>query len=217
MRINIHKLHYLKSGNKSTDILQSATIKYSVWKDAINHYLKTRDRNAAISYLNSRFNRFAENRFDLIDRLHFLTELNGCIDDYIQLKMEPHLRKINFEFAIDNRINVYGQVPRIDKSLENDKYYISFYIHDNMGWQHDIKYALIQSWFASNVLETETSKICIGVYNIENNRHEFVCYSEAQIDMAWNEARMLTGNLVKPKDQAVKTEQPINAGLISFA
>lgn len=207
MRVSIHKLQFLRPAIEITDQNPGASIKYAVWKDAINHFLKTGNRNAAISYLNTRFNRFAEHRFDMIDRMHYLKELNSCIDDYESLNLGSILRKENFEFSIGNGIMVYGQVPRVDRGLNNHNFYICFYINEDVDWKNDIKYPLIQSWFADSILKTDRSKVYVGVYNIENKSHEFISYDSIEINKSWQEAEQLSDGLVKISGNKSRSRQ----------
>jgi hypothetical protein len=192
MRLNIHKLQSFRTGIDLPELPHSASLRYAVWKDAVNHYLKTGDRNGAISYLDSRFNRFAESRFDLIDRMHYLTELNRCIDDYNRMNVESFLRKENFEFSINNGVTVYGQIPRIDKDRDKELYYVTFYIRESMDWKSDIKFKLIQSFCAETLIGTKVSNVFSGVYDLETNKHEYISFSQEEINKAWDEAKEIS-------------------------
>jgi hypothetical protein len=183
--------------NESTQKNFSRKSKYADWKNAIYKYHKTNNLNDSLDYFEAMYNK------------HFESKYKKNIDDFELYSRAIHTyviehNKRNF-VCVESRKNVLielvkeklslsGQVPIIN--LNDDLgYSIFFFSKESTGWETELRFPIIQDYFATNVYGVEVSEIEVGIYSIGVGKHFQQTFSLKEIKSARTEL-VTIGNMI---------------------
>jgi hypothetical protein len=156
-----------------------------IWDYAIGRYHHSSDSKSAYEYLSTGLSTFNDNKKNNAWREVLLNKFNRYVDAY---------EKLNFQnLGVNNRLkmNVHhsnfitGEIFRVDKSPD-DEYFVTLQNRKDEIWAHELRFRLLQIHY-SNLYKCSHELVKVGVYNFEQEEHEYVSFDESELNNAWDE------------------------------
>ncbi|MGE3523187.1 MAG: hypothetical protein AB7I96_10005 [Candidatus Dadabacteria bacterium] len=203
IKISLSQLEEVRSNpHNFSQILQDATTqryggrsKFQVWQDGIHLYHKINDENEAIRVLTEKM----ENKFITISRSK--KELNMYLDKFDKYLISHRNNGYYFNASrkkisipIYKDVSISGIVPIINMA-SHQGHAIIFFSKKDFDWESQIKFPLIQSYFAEKIFGCNISNIEVGIYCFETDEHHTKSYTKNEIRNALDESRNI-GSIV---------------------
>jgi len=106
--------------------------------------------------------------------------------------------RINLKLLTD--VALGGNSPILSSS---DNRNMVFSIEESSkDWRNELKYPILQNYLAGNYYQCEENQIEIGVFNINSGQFELKTYDDIEIANAFEEAKIVLGNVKYILDQS---------------
>lgn len=163
------------------------------WDNAIGNYHHSKDAKAAQTYLLNRLSNFNSNKRNNEWREVLINKFNRYVASYEKLKVENI--EVNTRLLLDIRHNnfITGEILRVDKTLENE-YLITIQNRKDEIWGHELRFRLLQIHF-SDKYKCPYDSIKVGVYNFQEEEHEYVSFDDRELKQAWEEVVNLSNRI----------------------
>ncbi|SHJ89093.1 hypothetical protein SAMN05444280_1382 [Tangfeifania diversioriginum] len=155
------------------------------WDRAIGHYHKNEDSKSALSYLNSALSNFNDNRTNNVKKDMLIEKFNNYTHEYLNLDFKNI--KVNSRINIDIHHNNYltGEIFRVDQTPENG-FAITLMNRNDEIWATELRFRILQIYY-SNIYKCPYDLIKVGVFNFEEELHEYTSFDEIELNQAWQE------------------------------
>lgn len=166
-----------------------------VWDYAIGHYHHDQDAKSSLSYLVNGLSKFNDNKKNNEWRDTLIDKFNSYIDSYSKLNFNN--LQVNGRLKMDIHHNnfITGEVFRVDKTNE-DGYAITLQNRQGIIWAHELRFRLLQIHF-SNMYRCPYDIIKVGVYNFQDNEHEYLSFDDFELKQAWEEVLEISNKVNK--------------------
>lgn len=182
------------------DVLSGQDGRFSmnrVWYYAARRYHQSKqDKATAFNYFEDSVNEhFIANKANRLKKEHLLVKLNNYFENYKKLGYEfyDHSNRISIDINHGNIVS--GEIFRFDKVPDN-KYAVTILDRDDSIWVKELRYPLFQIYF-SNLFNCPADDISVGVYNFEQEKHEYISYDELTLKQAENEIKYISSEINK--------------------
>lgn len=173
----------LKQGLSSGNFTYS---KYMSWQNAVFNYHKSQDERHAIHYLINALLKFKSIQRDKRELQEYIQKLQLYISDHHS--MGNYFVESRKRILIDAHphVKITGQVPIINMN-PNLGYRIYFFSKEVFNWENELRFPLIQYYFAEHVFGCELSELEVGIYCFETSAHYQKSYSKMNVTDALEE------------------------------
>jgi|SRR5215213_2734976 len=162
--------------------------KYADWKNAIYYFHKTKDLAKTLDYFEKFFQKhFKNNRVNTKD----FEKYTKLIENYVaecknkSLTFIEAKKKIDF-LIIKDKLELSGQAPIIYLNSRLN-YSIYFFSKTSKDWEDELRFPIIQYYFAKEVYGVEASELEVGIFALDVEKHLQRSYSKNEIKKAIKE------------------------------
>lgn len=162
------------------------TPKFTRWQNSVNEYHKQNDLSKAINYLEKTFSHRADTAKNRKEVISFIISLDAYVAQFE--KKGFTFMKMNERVHIDLNAKVFisGQVP-INYMNNKGGFSVYFFIPQSLGWEAELRFPIIQNYFAKDIYGVKSSKIEVGVFGMDTNKFSQQVFSEDEISDAEKE------------------------------
>jgi hypothetical protein len=123
-----------------------------------------------------------------------LSKINDLYDKYPSYVSNYKKQKLSFlsfhskiKFTIDEDNILSGEIFRIDKT-KNGGFSITLFWNNQESeiWATELRFPLLQKYYADKYGVT-TDKVQVGIFNFENQSHEYITFDQESIEDALDE------------------------------
>lgn len=171
--------------------------KYADWKNAIYYFHKTKDLAKTLDYFEKFFQKhFKNNRANTKD----FEKYTKLIETYVSECKNENLNFVEAKKSIDlliikDKLELTGQAPII--YLNNKlSYSIYFFTKTSKDWEDELRFPVIQNYFAKEVYGVDVSEIEVGVFTLDLGKHLQKSYSKTEIKKAVDELNSIGNTIV---------------------
>jgi hypothetical protein len=160
--------------------------KFMRWQDAVGEFHKNNSLSKATKYLENSFSNRADNTKNRNEVKRFIDSLEAYVSQFKIKKFTVVDRKKNIHIDLNDKIFICGQIPIVYMNAKGG-FSIYFFTQSSKGWENELRYPILQKYFAKEIYGIEVNKIEIGVYGIDIDKYNQKIYSEAEIESAYDE------------------------------
>jgi len=163
-----------------------------VWFFAARKYHQSGgDRNFCMNYFDRMFDeKFVLNVANIRKKELLLDKLDQYINSYIDLKFEFYDYSNRISIDIDHGNMIGGELFRFDKTNEGG-YAVTILDKENSIWANQLRFPLFQIHY-SNVFDCPSELIKVGIYNFEEEKHEYITYDEVSLKTSEDEIKAIS-------------------------
>ncbi len=167
--------------------------KFLRWQDAVNEFHKTNDSAKAFDYIEKSFSRYTNSSRNRKEYNFYIDSLDAYIKqfkkkNYIYLKAESLKMKLN------DKSMITGRVPLTFMNISGG-FSLYFFSKLSFGWEIELRFPIIQGYFAEKIYGTDSSNIEVGIFNNQNNQFISKIFSNKEIANAKIELKKI-GDLI---------------------
>lgn len=172
--------------------------KYLTWQNAIHECHKHReDLSRAINYFENSFTKqFVNNAKNNAEKDQWIAEIDAYVKSHKKLKLVHIESRIRISASVIGTITVGGQIPIINMNGRGG-YSVVLFKRDETPWGDELRFPLIQYYVATNLYNVDPSEVEVGVYAIDQQKHERRNYSATEIDTALKEMKKIGRAVIK--------------------
>lgn len=165
------------------------------WQFAARRYHQNdNDEEKAVKYLeDSCINQFVNNASNAGKIRVLVDKLYKYFKDYQKQNVNFYDYSNRISLDIQNNNFITGEVFRIDQK-NNKGYKITLFSKQDTIWANELRYPLLQIYY-SNIFECPVMDIEVGIYNLERDKHEYLCFDEETLQQAWNEVTQISSTI----------------------
>ncbi len=162
------------------------TPKFRRWQNAVGEYHRQNDLSKAINYLEKSFSNRADNVKNRKEVTQFIISLDAYVAEF--KKKGFSFQKTNERIHIDlnSKIYISGQVPIIYMNTKGG-FSVYFFSQSGIGWESELRFPIIQKYFAENIYGVELDKIEVGIFDTNKNKFSQQLFPENEIKEAIKE------------------------------
>lgn len=178
--------HKLKDINNTTDFMRQG--KFAAWKRAVYRYHKTNNIVYAKSYL-----------YDELSKFKTLKGKKNQIDEYLD-NLEIHVNShndYNYQFlnsqtriniSLSSELYISGEVPIVNM-ITDGGFALFFFQEQYIDWEDELRFPVLQNYFANIELGCDLSQIDVGIYCVETSQHHSKNFSKQEVSDALQEIK----------------------------
>lgn len=155
------------------------------WDNAVGRFHKNHDVTKTKDYLESRLSNFKDTRSNNEKRNMLIDKFYNYIHEYSNLQFRNIKTNTNIRINIQHNNVITGEVFRIDATHDNGLA-ITLMNRADKIWTSELRFPLLQLHYA-NVYKYPYDLIKVGVYNFENEVHEYISFEERELNQAADE------------------------------
>lgn len=166
--------------------------KYADWKNAIYYFHKTNDLVKSLDYFEKFFQKhFKNNRLNTKDFEKYTKLIESYVTEYKNKSFTFIEAKKKIDFLIvKDKLELSGQIPII--YLNNRlTYSIYFFSKTSKDWEYELRFPVMQHYFAKEVYGVDSSEIEVGIFALDVGKHLQKSYSKGEIKKANNELKSM--------------------------
>ncbi|MFH1648440.1 MAG: hypothetical protein ABIA11_01750 [Patescibacteria group bacterium] len=160
--------------------------RFAAWQNAIFYWHKTDDQSQARDYLSNAMQKF----LSVLRSGHQLAQYVHKFDSYIRSHKDLGFSFVEarkrISLPINEDVTLTGQIPIINLNGKLG-YSIIFFVKEGTGWDGQLKFPLLQSFFANTIFGCELSEIEVGIFSFDKERHFSKTYNEEEVDTCLKE------------------------------
>jgi hypothetical protein len=156
---------------------------FSAWQNAIMRWHKFNDLEDSTSYLRTALDKFAFIRRNEHELVKFMLAFDAYIEKHISEQYVFMESRKRISIPIQPDLYVTGQVPIVNMNISGG-YAIYFFSRNKDEWQDELRFPIMQHYFAKNVYGCDTSQIDVGIYSFNDRKHYRHCYTSKAIERA---------------------------------
>jgi hypothetical protein len=155
------------------------------WDRAIGRFHKNEEFDDAKNYLESALSNFNDNRANKEKREMLIDKFINYTLEYANLGFRNIKTNTNISINIQHNNTLTGEVFRIDTTNENGLAITLMNRTDDI-WASELRFPLLQLYYA-NIYKYPYDLIKVGVYNFEEEIHEYTSFEEKELNLAAEE------------------------------
>lgn len=175
------------SGVKSSFFGRS---KFTRWQDSVGEFHKQDDLSKAINYLEKSFSNRADNSKNRNELARFITSLDAYAYQFKKKGFTVLDRRKNIHIDLNTKVFISGQIPIIYMNT-NGGFSVYFFSQSSLGWESELRFPIIQKYFAEDIYGVDFNKIDVGVFCIDNDKFSHKIFSELEIKNAEKELKKI--------------------------
>ncbi len=189
MKLKHRYLEQVRSNPKSALQISEQTaggksmVRY--WDWAVGHFHKEQDLDSGLDYLENGLSNFNDNRANNTKREMLLNKFKNYAHEYLNLGFENIKTNGRLNINIQHNNFLTGEIFRIDRTSE-EGFAITLMNRFDDIWTTELRFPLLQIYF-SNYYKCAFDLIKVGVYNFEEEIHEYTSFDELDLNKAWEE------------------------------
>lgn len=150
------------------------------WQDSVSEFHKQNDLSKAINYLEKSFSNRADNVRNRNEVAKFIFSLDAYVTQF-KLKgfsLMDSRKKIHID--LNSKVFISGQIPLIYMNTKAG-FSIYFISQTGLGWEAELKFPILQRYFAEEIYGTDLDKIAVGIFSIDSGMFSQQTFSEYEI------------------------------------
>lgn len=175
------------AGTKSSFFGRSKFIR---WQDAVGEFHKQNDLAKAINYLEKSFSNRADNSRNRNEVARFISSLDAYVSQFKKKGFALLDRKKNIHIDLNTKIFISGQIPIIYMNTKGG-FSVYFFSQVSSGWESELRFPIIQRYFAEEIYGVDLDKIEVGVFGIDHDKFSQQIFSETEINEATKELKKI--------------------------
>jgi len=160
--------------------------KFMRWQDSVSEFHKQNDLSKAINYLEKSFSNRADNTKNRNEVARFISSLGAYVSQFKKKKFTLMDIRKKIHIDLNPKIFISGQIP-ITYMNTKGGFSIYFFSQTGLGWEGELKFPIIQKYFAEDIYGTDLDKIEVGVFSTVNDKYSQQTFSEDEIKDAEKE------------------------------
>lgn len=168
--------------------------KFVRWQDSVSEFHKQNDLAKAINYLEKSFSNRADNAKNRNEVTQFISSLDAYV---IQFKKKGFtlmdFRK-RIQIDLNTKVFISGQVPVTYMNTKGG-FSVYFFTQGGLGWEGELKFPVLQKYFAEEVYGTDLANIEVGIFSTANDKFSQQTFVETEIKDAEKELKKI-GNVI---------------------
>jgi hypothetical protein len=160
--------------------------KFMRWQDAVGEFHKQNDLTKAINYLEKSFSNRADNPKNRNEVTRFISSLDAYVSQFKKKEFALLDRRKNIHIDLNAKIFISGQIP-ITYMNTKGGFSIYFFSQVSLGWENELRFPIIQKYFAEQIYGLDLNKIEVGVFGTDNDKFSQQIFSNNEIKNAEKE------------------------------
>ncbi len=160
--------------------------KFTRWQDAVGEFHKQNDLAKAINYLEKSFSNRADNSKNRNEVIRFISSLDAYVSQFKKKGFTLLDRRKNIHIDLNAKIFISGQIP-ITYMNTKGGFSVYFFSQSSIGWEGELRFPIIQKYFAEEIYGVDLDKIEVGIFGIDNDKFSQQIFLESEIKDAEKE------------------------------
>jgi hypothetical protein len=164
--------------------------KFMRWQDSVSEFHKQNDISKAISYLEKSFSNRADNAKNRNEVAKFISSLDAYATQF-KIKgfsLMDSRKKIHID--LNAKIFISGQIPVIYMNTKGG-FSIYFFSQGGLGWEAELKFPILQKYFADEIYGTDLDKIEVGIFSTASDKFFQQTFSANEVKDAYKELKKI--------------------------
>ena len=164
--------------------------KFMRWQDSVSEFHKHNDISKAINYLEKSFSNRADNAKNRSEVAKFISSLEAYATQYEKkgfILMDSR-KKIHID--LNAKVSISGQIPVTYMNTKGG-FSIYFFSQDGLAWEAELRFPILQKYFADEVFGTDLDRIEVGVFSIASDKFFQQTFSAIEVKEAYKELRKI--------------------------
>jgi hypothetical protein len=170
--------------------------KIMAWQLAVYHYHKEKDDlQSALDYFEKMYHKnFMSNPANNKEYDRLLSMLNDYSKDHKRNKLTYFEHKKRISVPINSKLRLGGELPLIDMNLDGG--YSIFFFSNNLKWEGELKFPIIQYFAAKVLFNVELSDVKVGIFDLNNHKHMHSTFMEDEVNEALKELTQIGNSIL---------------------
>ena len=170
--------------------------RWMAWQNAVHEWNKNNSQSGAINYLTNALSNFKIVQKKPKEGGYYIDKLQAYISSHITNGYYSLESKHRVLIDINPIVSISGQIPVINMN-NNSGYSIILLAKEDLPLDSELKFPLLQNYFASKVYGVEVSEVEVGYYNFERERFITKSFSKIKITKALKEVSNIADVILK--------------------
>ncbi len=164
--------------------------KFMRWQDSVSEFHKQNDLTKAINYLEKSFSNRADNARNRNEVARFVSSLDAYVSQFKKkgFTLMDSRKKIYIE--LNAKVYISGQIPVTYMNTKGG-FSIYFFSQAGLGWEAELKFPILQKYFADVIYGTDLDKIEVGIFSTDSDKFSQQTFSEDEIKDAEKELKKI--------------------------
>ena len=160
------------------------------WQDSVSVYHKQNDLSKAINYLEQSFSNRADNLKNRKEVERFISSLDAYVLQFKKkgFTLMDSRKKIHID--LNTKVFISGQIP-ITYMNTKGGFSIYFFSQGGLGWETELKFPILQKYFAEEIYGTDLGKIEVGIFSTESDKFFQQTYTDIEVKEADKELKKI--------------------------
>lgn len=164
--------------------------KFVRWQDAVSEYHKQNDLAKAINYLEKSFSNRADNAKNRNEVTKFISSLEAYVVKFKKKEFSVMDFRKRIQIDLNAKVFISGQVP-VTYMNPKGGFSVYFFSQGGLGWEAELKFPILQRYFAEEVYGTNLENIEVGIFSTESNNFFQQTFTEDDVKAADKELKKI--------------------------
>jgi len=164
--------------------------KFTRWQDSVGEFHKQNDLSKAINYLEKSFSNRADNSKNRNEVARFISSLDGYAGEFNKKGFTLLDRRKNIHIDLNSKVFISGQIPIIYMNTKGG-FSVYFFSQIGIGWEGELRFPIVQKYFAETVYGVDLNKIEVGIFSTANDKFSQQTFSENEVNDADKELKKI--------------------------
>ncbi|MEO8665936.1 MAG: hypothetical protein ABI462_10600 [Ignavibacteria bacterium] len=139
------------------------------WQDSVSEFHKQNDLAKAINYLGKTFSNRADNAKNRKEVERFIVSLDAYVSQFKKKRFTIMDLRKKIHINLNSKVFISGQIPIIFMNIKGG-FSIYFFVQGGLGWETELKFPILQKYFAEEIYGTDLDKIEVGIFSIGSDK-----------------------------------------------
>lgn len=164
--------------------------KFLRWQDSVSEFHKQNDLSKAINYLEKSFSTRADNARNRNEVAQFISSLDAYVTQFKKKGFSLLDLRKKIHIDLNSKVFISGQVP-ITYMNTKGGFSIYFFSQGGLGWESELKFPILQKYFAEEIYGTELKNIEVGIFSTANDEFFQQTFTVDEVKEADNELKSI--------------------------
>lgn len=160
------------------------------WQDAVSEYHKRNDLSKAINYLEKSFSNRADNTKNRNEVTRFISSLEAYVKQFTKNGFSIIDFRKRIQIYLNSKVFISGQVPATYMNTKGG-FSIYFFSQDGLGWETELKFPILQKYFAEEIYGTDLDNIEVGIFSTATDKFFQQTFTEDEVREADKELKKI--------------------------
>ncbi|MDX2191505.1 MAG: hypothetical protein SFY32_16760 [Bacteroidota bacterium] len=164
--------------------------KFVRWQDAVSEYHKQNDLSKAINYLEKSFSNRTDNAKNRNEVTQFISSLDAYVAEFKKKGFSVMDFRKRIQIDLNSKVFISGQIPVTYMNTKGG-FSVYFFSQDGLGWEAELKFPILQKYFAEEIYGTNLENIEVGIFSTASDNFFQQIFTEDEVKAADKELKKI--------------------------